>query len=191
MQLHKREADLLFDRFPVLETDRFHLRRLTVADAPSVFHMLSDEEAARFSGRPRLRQMSEAVELVRSVGLDFATRRSVRWGVSDHPQGPVLATVGLHHWDRYHKHIGIGFDVAREHWGQGIASEAVAAVTEFALAELQVNRVEAEVMAENQGSLRVLERLGYVQEGLLVERMYHSGSFRDIVLLSRRAALPH
>jgi ribosomal-protein-alanine N-acetyltransferase len=193
MQLHKREVDPLFDRFPALETERFFLRRLTVADAPALFHMLRDDEVARFSGRPQLRRMSEAVELVRGVGLDFATRRCVRWGVSEHPQGPVLATVGLHHWDRYHRHIGIGFDVVRDRWGEGIASEAVGAVTDFALADLDVNRVEAEVMADNDACLRVLERQGFEREGLLRERMYHSGSFRDIVLLARRAGrtLPH
>ena len=191
MQLHTREADPLFDRFPALETDRLHLRRLTVADAPALFHMLRDEEVARYSGRPKLRRMSEAVELVRSIALDFATRRSVRWGGSEHPQGTILATVGLHHWDRYHRHIGIGFDVARERWGEGIASEAVGAVVDFALTELSVNRIEAEVMAENEGCLRVLERQGFEREGLLVERMYHSGTFRDIALLARRAQLPH
>jgi ribosomal-protein-alanine N-acetyltransferase len=160
----------------VIETDRFVLRRLTVADAPALFHMLRDDEVARFSGRPKLRQMSEAVELVRSVGLDFATRRSIRWGVSEHTQGPILATVGLHHWDRYHRHIGIGFDVVRDHWGQGIASEAVGAAVDFALIDLEVNRVEAEVMADNEACLKVLERQGFEREGLLMERMYHSGT---------------
>jgi len=193
MELHQREVDPLFDRFPVLETDRFVLRRLTVADAPALFHMLRDDEIARFSGRPPLRRMSEAVELIRSVGLDFATRRSVRWAVSEHPQGPVLATVGLHHWDRYHRHIGIGFDVTRDRWGEGIASEAVGVAVDFALSELEVNRVEAEVMAENEACLKVLERQGFEREGRLIERMYHSGSFRDIVLLASRATpkLPH
>jgi len=193
MLLHKREADPLFDRFPVIESERFVLRRLTVADAPALFHMLRDEEVARFSGRPRLRRMSEAVELVRSIGLDFATRRSIRWGVSEHPQGPVLATVGLHNWDRYHRHIGVGFDVLRDRWGEGIASESLGAVVDFAFRELEVNRVEAEVISENEACLTVLERQGFAREGLLKERMYHSGSFRDIVLLACRGtqALPH
>jgi len=187
MQVHQRKADPLFDRFPALETERFLLRRLSVADAPALFHMLRDEEMAQFSGRPRLRRMSEAVEMVRSIGLDFATRRSVRWGVSEHEQGPILATVGLHHWDQYHRHIGIGFDVGRDRWGEGIASEAVAVVVEFALGELTVNRIEAEIMADNEGSIKVLERQGFVREGRLAERMYHGGCFRDIVLMARRA----
>ena len=81
--------------------------------------------------------------------------------------------------------------MARERWGEGIASEAVGAVVDFTLAELSVNRIEAEVMADNEGCLRVLERQGFEREGLLVERMYHSGTFRDIVLLARRAQLPN
>jgi len=190
MQLHRRDADPLFDRFPVLETDRFVLRRLTVADAPAMFHLLHEEEVGQYSGRPQLRRMSEAVELIRNIGLEFATRRSIRWGVSESMEGQVLATVGLHHWDRYHRHIGIGFDVARDHWGEGIASEAVEIVTDFAMNVLDVNRVEAEVMAENDGCLKVLERQGYVREGLQVDRMYHRGTFQDIVLLARHQGVP-
>ncbi len=190
MQVHQREADPLFDRFPVLETQRLMLRRMTVADAPALFNMLREEDVAQFSGRPPLRRMSGAVELVRSVGLEFATRRSIRWGVCEFEQGPLVATVGLHHWDRFHRHIGIGFDVTRDRWGEGLASEAVAAVVEFAFTELQVNRIEAEIMAGNEGCLRVLERQGFEREGLLVERMYHAGSFRDIVLMASRAGSP-
>ena len=188
MQVQRREPDPLFDRFPIIETERFHLRRLTVADAPSLFHILSNPEVAQFSGRPALNRMTEAVEVLRDVGLDFATRRAIRWGVCLGEQGRIVATVGLHHWDRINRHISIGFDVARDRWGEGIASESVGAVIEFAFDQLGVHRVEADVISSNEPCLAVLERLGFEREGRLKERLYIKGSFHDIDLLASRRA---
>jgi ribosomal-protein-alanine N-acetyltransferase len=188
MQLHRREIDPLFDSFPVLNTERFVLRRMTLGDAPRLFEMLRDPHVARFTAHRPLRGMPEAVELVRNVGLDFATRRAVRWAVSHDPQGPLVATVGLHDWDRYHRVINVGFDVDREKWGQGIATEILSAVTQFTSDVLDVNRVQADVMTGNEGCMAVLERLGFEREGLQRERLYKDGTFHDVVLFAFRRA---
>jgi ribosomal-protein-alanine N-acetyltransferase len=188
MQLHRREPDPLYDRFPVIETERFHLRRLSVSDAPHLFHILSDPEVARFSGRRPLQRMNDAVEVLRDVGLDFATRRAIRWGVSSGEHGKIVATVGMHNWDKQHRHISVGFDVARDRWGEGIATEAVGAVVEFAFDQLGVHRIEADVISSNEPCLAVLERIGFEREGRLKERMYMDGTFHDIDILACRRA---
>ncbi|MCQ2445523.1 MAG: GNAT family N-acetyltransferase, partial [Clostridia bacterium] len=68
-------------------------------------------------------------------------------------------------------------------WGEGIASEAVKKVTEFGLNELGLVRIQGLVMAENQASIRVLEKNGYLTEGLL--HHYPFGrEFHDVVMLA-------
>jgi RimJ/RimL family protein N-acetyltransferase len=56
-------------------------------------------------------------------------------------------------------------------WGQGYATEALQAMTEFALEGLQLHRIEAGCSAENIASWRVLEKAGYVQEGRIRQDM--------------------
>jgi ribosomal-protein-alanine N-acetyltransferase len=182
MQLHRREPDPLFDVFPVLRTERCILRRLTLNDAPALYSMLSDAELARFTPRKPLQRVGDAVDLIRSVGLDFATRRSVRWGVCLEPDGPIVATVGLHDWDRYHRHVSIGFDVDREHWGEGLGHEVVSAVVQFAYDHLYVHRFEAYVMRGNQKSERLLSSVGFRKEGELRQRMYKNGHQYDVMV---------
>lgn len=186
MQLHRREIDPLFDSFPVLNTERFVLRRMALGDAPRLFEMLRDPSVAQYTAHRPLRGMPEAVELVRNVGLDFATRRAVRWAVSSDPQGPLVATVGVHDWDRYNRVISVGFDVDREHWGQGIATEVLAAVTQFSFDALDVNRVQADVMSGNDACMTVLERLGFEREGVQRERLFKDGGYHDVVLFGLR-----
>jgi RimJ/RimL family protein N-acetyltransferase len=77
--------------------------------------------------------------------------------------------------------IGVGFDVhgalagyvlGREHWGQGLMTEALVYVTTWALAQPPLYRVWAFCDAENLASARVMEKAGLRREGLL--RRWHT-----------------
>lgn len=59
----------------------------------------------------------------------------------------------------------IGYGIAPEWQGQGFATEAVRAVTQWALAQAGVSRVEAETEEDNAASIRVLEKCGFRPTG--------------------------
>ena len=126
--------------------------------------------------------MSDAIDLLRSVGLDYATRRAIRWGVCERDGDELIATVGLHDWDRYHRHIAIGFDVRHKNWGEGIGTEMVSAVCAYAFDHLGVQRIEAHVMKGNRPSQRLLESIGFEREGMLRRRMYKDGAQHDVMI---------
>ena len=180
MLLHRKEHDPLFDAFPRLETDRLCLRQLTVADAPALYDMMADPDVARFTGRREFKRVADAVDLLRGVGLDYATRRSIRWGVTRVSSPTILGTVGLHDWDRYHRHVAIGFDLHREHWGHGYAKEMVSAVCAYAFDHMRVQRIEAHVMRGNRSSERLLDSIGFEMEGTHRNRMYKDGKQHDV-----------
>jgi RimJ/RimL family protein N-acetyltransferase len=61
----------------------------------------------------------------------------------------------------------LGYVIARAHWGQGIATEAVRALTDWALAQPAIRQVWAVCAAENIASARVLEKIGMQREVFL------------------------
>lgn len=61
--------------------------------------------------------------------------------------------------------VEIGYAVLPQFQRQGYATELVVAMTEWALAQPSVERVTAEVMADNQASLRVLAKAGFEPAG--------------------------
>lgn len=61
--------------------------------------------------------------------------------------------------------VEIGYGISPEFWGRGFATEAVKAVTEWALSEPNVNRITAETEEDNIASQRVLEKSGFVPTG--------------------------
>ncbi len=63
--------------------------------------------------------------------------------------------------------VAIGYWIGKRFWGQGIASDALRALTAHAIATLRPRRLWANVMAANAASARVLEKAGYVREAVL------------------------
>ena len=79
----------------------------------------------------------------------------------------------------------IGYWLGEACWGRGIATEAVALVTAHAFSRLNFLRLFALPFADNPGSIRVLEKAGYVREGLLRSSSVKYGVPRDQVLYAK------
>jgi ribosomal-protein-alanine N-acetyltransferase len=78
----------------------------------------------------------------------------------------------------------IGYWVAADLGRGGVATAAVAMLTDHCLFAAGLHRVEATVRPENAASLRVLDKLGFRQEGLLRHYLDVAGAWRDHVLLA-------
>jgi ribosomal-protein-alanine N-acetyltransferase len=79
----------------------------------------------------------------------------------------------------------IGYWLSEQHWGHGIATEALMLVTEHAFSKFNVLRFFALPFADNAASIRVLEKAGYVREGVLRSSSVKFGLRRDQMLYAR------
>ncbi len=79
----------------------------------------------------------------------------------------------------------LGFQVARAHEGRGLMREALGASVEYAFRELRLHRIMANHRPENARSAKLLDRLGFVQEGYAREYLFIDGAWRDHVLTSK------
>jgi RimJ/RimL family protein N-acetyltransferase len=73
----------------------------------------------------------------------------------------------------------IGYTIARRHWNQGYASEAVRGLLDYAFGPLKMHRVMASIDPRNRGSRRVLEKVGMRREGYFVESLWNKGEWTD------------
>lgn len=79
----------------------------------------------------------------------------------------------------------IGYVLGRKYWGKGIATEAVRLVAaEIFKEKPEMERLEALVDVDNVGSQKVLEKVGFVREGVMRKFMYLKGNVRDMVMFS-------
>ncbi len=61
----------------------------------------------------------------------------------------------------------VGFWIAEDYWGKGIATKALQAFSEYAFAQFGLLRLHAYVFDGNDASIRVLQKAGYTYEGTL------------------------
>ncbi|MDR1988838.1 MAG: GNAT family N-acetyltransferase [Acidobacteriaceae bacterium] len=78
-----------------------------------------------------------------------------------------------------------GYWLGESLWGRGIATAAASALAAYALAQPQFVRLEAPVFIWNLASMRVLEKAGFVREGVLRKSVFKDGQLIDSVLYAK------
>jgi len=86
--------------------------------------------------------------------------------------------------DIYRKNMEIGYFLAEEHWGKGIITTAIKAVTLYAFSSFDIVRVYAEPFADNPGSRRTLEKAGFKCEAIFRKNVIKNGIIKDSCIYS-------
>jgi [ribosomal protein S5]-alanine N-acetyltransferase len=104
-----------------------------------------------------------------------------RWAIE--AEGQMVGMIALADVIRDPLQLGnVGYFVAREYNGRGLATRAVAEVVRFAFEEAGLHRLEAGTLPDNHASQRVLEKNGFVRFGLAHKLLQIDGQWRDHVL---------
>ena len=168
--------------FPALTGRRVHLRGPRTDDADAVFTLFSDTEVMRYWSRPPMTVRAEAEGLIDEIGESFSTRAGFNWMVVRPEDDVVIGTVALFRFEPRHRRAEIGYSLRSDHWGQGLASEAVTVMLDWAMRTLGLHRVEADIDPRNEGSRKLLAKLGFASEGVLRERYFVGDDVSDTEL---------
>lgn len=141
----------------ILKTDRLILRPQALTDAPDLFAILSDPEAMRFWNRPAISRLAVVEELVREQQAAMAEGLCRYWTLR--LNGSAIGSVDLSLIQGGSAELG--FVLRPDHWGVGLASEAVGAVAAHGLGALRLIRLAAVVQTANRAAARVLEKNGF------------------------------
>lgn len=94
--------------------------------------------------------------------------------------GEAIGGVGFElREDIFRRSAEIGYWLGEPFWGRGIATEVLRAITEYALKNFDLCRIEAGVFEWNPASMRVLEKAGYVLEARLRQSITKNGQTID------------
>ncbi|BCS52043.1 GNAT family N-acetyltransferase [Geobacter sp. SVR] len=173
-----------WDIFPQLETDRLVLREIVPADAEELFRIFSDEETMQFWSCRPYRSVQQACELIASMAEAKGRRSAIHWGIARRGDNRLIGKCGYNEWRTMHRRGDVSYITARECWGRGIASEALSAVLDYGFHQMDLHSVEAGVTPGNDGSTRMLARLGFRLEGHLRESYWAEDRFVDSLIYS-------
>jgi RimJ/RimL family protein N-acetyltransferase len=151
--------------------------RLTVLGDPLVQRFVWARTAPYTEGDAWTDFVEQEQARVRGEQLAFAL-------VEPDDDEAVLGGGSLHDIDLGQGRAAVGYDLAPEARGRGVATHAVRLIAGWAFDELGVARLEVTCAPDNEASQRVAERCGFTREGVLRSHMPFKGGRRDTVLFS-------
>lgn len=174
-------ADRTF--FRDLTTKRLFLRAITSADADLFFQEFSNPVVNEFifDAEP-CRSLDDAKKWIDWYTNDILDHH--RWVLVSKQSGLRLGTCGFHKWDRNNNSTELGYELLPENWGNGYMAEAVTEALGFACYIMKIHRVYATTYVENLRSQRLLDKLGFNQEGRLKDYYFFQGKYYDQFLYS-------
>jgi RimJ/RimL family protein N-acetyltransferase len=159
------------------------LRAFEPGDLSRVLEIIRDPEIVRFSHLPDdWDTRAGALEYMRSLPRLAAVGRRVDLAIEALRPGWLVGRAALRHISWSEGRAELATWVAPEARGNGIGSEALALISDWAFSELGLRCVEGDPDRENVPSQRMLERAGFVAEG---RRRLDDG--RDVVIYGRRS----
>ncbi|MEV0717319.1 GNAT family N-acetyltransferase [Asanoa sp. NPDC050611] len=168
-----------------IHTSRLLLRDFRVDDHPAVHAFASDPEVTRYTewgpNTP-----ADTAAFLRDAVRDAGRRPRIRFAlaVTDRADQTLIGSVELRVTNVAYQQAGTGYALARPRWGEGLATEAAAAMLRLGFDQLGLHKIIATCDPDNAGSARVLTKIGMRQEGHLRDHVLIHGHWHDRLLFS-------
>ncbi len=164
------------------------MRALRMYHGEEVFLAVRDnsENLAEWLPWPdAVKGLSDTRDFIRTAMDQQADGEALQLGIW---AGDVFAGgIGLHAVDWDNRRTSIGYWLGAHARGSGVMTACARALTNLALCDLGLNRVEMRCAVENRTSRAVPERLGYAQEGTARDDMVVGGKNLDCVVYAALA----
>ena len=148
-----------------VETAHLNLREMNDNDAPFYLEMLSDPDFKANIGDRGLLTLEDAlVHMQDRIYSSYEAHGFGMYLVSRSSDGAAVGMAGLVQRE-FLKYVDVGYAFLPRGRGQGFATEAAAACVELARARFGLRRLAAITDPQNVASIRVLEKLGFHQDG--------------------------
>lgn len=148
---------------PTLSTKRLILRPLRASDVPSLKEWMPDKAMYRYWGK-------NAGKADKDPSLLFIRpekpTKSFHLGIEQQQSGKIIGEIWVYliENDRMAK---VAFRIAESQKGNGYASEALQTMVDFCFQSTELKRLWTDVDVRNTPSCRVLEKCGFIREGLI------------------------
>ena len=174
----------LLKNLPDLQTPRLLLRKLRMEDAADMFEYAQDAEIGASGLWLPYTELQQSADDIAETIRAYEAGKALDWAVEHRADRKMIGRINLGHYHRGDQRADLGYAYNRRYWGQGYATEAARAVIDFAFGSLGLNRVGAVVLPDNIGSITVLTRLGFQQEGVQRQFTQIRGRPEDLLCFS-------
>lgn len=174
----------IIDEFPTIYGKRIKLDRIRIENAEELYDILSDPDVAEYDWFEPIDTLEKAEKFIKHYQGEFEDKEEITWGIFNKIDGKLVGICNLGDFVESSRRGEVGYDIKKSEWNKGYATEAIKMLVKFALCDMNLNRVEAFITPGNDGSVRVLEKCGFIREGLVRERDFMKGELVDGIIMA-------
>ncbi len=152
---------------PVLQTTRFRLRPFNQYDADNLYALLKEERVVTAHPAHPVTSQSQANSVLQAMDQEITSGTALYWLIEEKTSQRFTGRIGFKHINHQNNSAALMVEVLPELWGENILYETGRAVIAYGFSQLQLHRIEAQVVPEHSYMHRFLERVGFHLEGLL------------------------
>jgi len=167
----------------MLRGERLTLRAVERTDLPAIHAMRNNADLEGLVyGAPIPHSMAELeTQFESELAIPVDQRADYKFVIDE--AGAVVGRCDLFDIDRVSGTARIGVTVDAGHQDAGIGTETVMLLLRYAFRDLGLRRVWCDILADNKRSIRMCEKCGLREEGLLRAHYWYDGAQRDAVVM--------
>ena len=169
-----------FKPFPILETERLILRKVTKKDAGDLYEYCSDPISSKYSDWHYHEELADTKRFIKGLLSACGRGEYFMWCLELKESGKVIGSVSITEIDRHYKVAELGYGILKAYWNKGYATEAAEAVLDYLFCTVGVQRVFARIATENLASVRLALRLNMECDGLFRKGISIDGKSHDV-----------
>lgn len=171
-----------YPEFEELHTSRLRLRKLTMADAEPYYARIgSNPNVTKYMLFSPHKDISESVASIEKALRRYREGNCYRFCIALESTNELIGVMEPLRFDDGKSSCSFAYMLAEEFWGQGYATEALKAVLDFLFRKMEMERVEADHMAENAASGAVMRKAGMIFQGIQPGKYEKDGISHDAV----------
>lgn len=166
----------------LIETARLQMREFTLDDLDAVYAFATCEQVSKFTGDSgAVKTKQDAAAIIKDVWMAEYERYGYgRYALIFKETQKVIGFCGVK-FEKRLQATDIGYRLLPEYWGQGLASEAVAATMEYARDKLKLDRIVADAVEDNIASNKILKKLDFSQIDSYMDKGFRINRYESCV----------
>ena len=165
---------------PRIETERLILRRYKESDIDAIYEIITDERLSKYIKFPNLTK-EEELECIKKWIAEADESRYEKWVIESRQDGSVIGTIDVNTVLRKHNYCNVGYTIRYNYWGNGYASEALKAVSDYLLLDRGYYLVECSCNELNIQSSRAIIKAGFKKDGYIANRRLNSHHLLSVI----------
>lgn len=176
-----RKIKEIFTNIPTIETERLVLRKILPTDSEDMYEYSKKPEVTQYLTWNIHTNPKQTAAYIRLLQKKYAEGIFWDFGLECKAEGKFIGTCGFTSFDKDRNSAEIGYVLAPEYWGKGLAKEACTSVMKFGFTVFDLDRICARFIEGNTASERVMQKLGMKHEATYKNSFYIKNSYKTVV----------